>query len=63
MEVESVFDSPRTEVSKLTKKTFIEVAEALVKVNVHQNHPTRQGITVADMTPAPLDPTTPFKRS
>jgi hypothetical protein len=61
--VESVFDSPRTEVAEETKKTFIDVTAELDNVKVQRYHPSRQGIIVVDMTPAPLDPTTPFKRS
>ena len=62
MEVESVFDSPRTEVAEETKKTVIEVTEELDNVKVQRYHPSRQEIIVANMAPAPLDPTTPVKR-
>ena len=62
MEVESVFDSPRSEVVEETKKAFIEVMEEPDSVKAHRYHPSRQRI-VADMTPVPLDPTTPVKIS
>jgi len=63
MEVESVFDSPRTEVAEETKKTFIDITDELDNVRVQRYHPLRQGIIIADMTPAPLDPTTPVEIS
>ena len=58
-----MFDSARLEVVEETKKTFILVMEELDSVKVHRYHPSRQGTIVVDMTPAPLEPTTPFKRS
>ena len=63
IEVESVFDSPRGDVVEDTKKTFIEVMEGLDNVKVHRYHPSCQGIIVVDITPAPIDPTTPVERS
>jgi hypothetical protein len=56
-----VFVSPRAEVAEETKKTFIEVTEEFDIVKVQQYHPSRQGIIVVDMVPAPLDPATPVK--
>jgi hypothetical protein len=63
IEVLIVFDSPRTEVAEEPKKMFIEVIEGLDVVKLHRYHPSRQGVIVVDMTPAPLDPITPLKRS
>jgi len=63
IEVMSVFGSARAEVAEGTKKTFKEFAKELDVVKVQRCHSSRQGIIVDVMTPAHLDPTTPFQRS
>ena len=62
MEVPIVFISARGAVADETNKTFIAFAAEIDVVRVHRYHPSRQGMIVADMVPAPVDPTTPVKR-
>ena len=58
-----MFISARGDVADETMKMFIADAIELDVVKVHRYHPSRQGIIVAAVAPAPRDPTTPVKRS
>ena len=63
MEVASVFDFARVAVADETNNTVITFAAETDVVKVHRYHPSRQGMIVAAVAPAPRDPTAPVKRS